>query len=215
MTRRLLAEFLGTLILVMSGVGSGILGMQITGGNAGLTLFASSFATGLTLYLLITALGPISGAHMNPAVTIAFALTRRIERAAVAPFMVFQIAGGVAAIWLTHAMFDLPLVQFAVTERGAPSLWLSEAVATFGLVLVIFGGIAHAPAQVPALVGAWIAAAFWFTGSSAFANPAVTIARTMTDSFTGILPAHAPAYIAAQMAAAALAALLLPKLFSR
>jgi len=214
MTRRLVAEFLGTLFLIVAVVGTGIMGMEITQGNAGLTLFVDAFATGLALYLLITVFGPLSGAHFNPAVTFAFALTGRIERMAVAPYIVAQIAGAVAAIWLTHAMFDLPILQAATTARGTPALWLSEVVATFGLLMVIYGGLAHASSQVPALVAAWIAGAYWFTSSSTFANPAVTIARTMTDSFAGILPAHAPAYIAAQMVAAVLAALFLPKLFS-
>lgn len=215
MTRRLCAEFLGTLVLVMSGVGTGILGMQISGGDAGLTLFASAFATGLTLYLLITILGPVSGAHMNPAVTLALVLTRASEARAALPYVAAQVTGGLVAVFLTHAMFDLQILQTAQTARATPALWLSEAVATFGLILVILGGTAHAPAQVPALVGAWIAAAFWFTGSSSYANPAVTLARTLTDTFTGILPAHAAGYIAAQIVAAAFAALVLPKLFSK
>ena len=215
MTQKLWAEGLGTLILVMTGIGTGIMGVNLAGGNMAIVLFADAFATGLILYLLITVLGPISGAHLNPAVTLLFVWRGDTPPALALAYLGAQVAGALLAVGLTHAMFDLPLVQFASTVRTGPALWLSEGVATFGLIFTILGGVRHAPGQVPALVGAWIAAAFWFTGSASFANPAVTLARAFTDTFTGIRPADAPAYMLAEFAAAALAAIVLPKLFSR
>ena len=215
MTQKLLAEFLGTLILVMTGIGTGIMGVTLASGNLAVVLFANAFATGLILYLLITILSPLSGAHMNPAVTLYFALRGDIRPRQAVAYAVVQCCGALFAVLVTHVMFALPALQIAATQRSAPGLWLSEGIATFGLVLTIAGALRHAPAQIPALVGAWIAAAFWFTGSASFANPAVTLARCFTDTFTGILPAHAPAYVMAQLAAAALGALVLPKLFPR
>lgn len=215
MTRTLLAEFLGTLILVMTGIGTGIMGVSLASGNLAVVLFANAFATGLILYLLITILGPVSGAHMNPAVTLYVTLRGEMRAGLAAAYAVVQCAGALVAVVLTHVMFALPALQVATTHRTGPGLWLSEGIATFGLVLTIAGALRHAPAQLPALVGAWIAAAFWFTGSASFANPAVTLARSFTDTFTGILPAHAPAYMVTQLAAAALGALVLPKLFPR
>lgn len=215
MTRTLLAEFLGTLILVMTGIGTGIMGVALADGNLAVVLFANAFATGLILYLLITILGPVSGAHMNPAVTLYVTLRGEMRPGLAAAYAVMQSVGALVAVVLTHVMFALPTLQIAATPRTGPGLWLSEGIATFGLVLTIAGALRHAPAQLPALVGAWIAAAFWFTGSASFANPAVTLARCFTDTFTGILPAHAPAYVLAQLAAAALGALVLPKLFPR
>ncbi len=215
MERNLFAEGLGTLILVMCGIGTGIMGMGLAGGSLALTLFAVAFATGLILYLLITILGPISGAHLNPAVTLYLLIQRRIGGAYAMCYIAAQVIGALLAVLLTHAMFGLPLIQTATTARTGANLWLSEGVATFGLMLTIAGAMRHAPAQLPALVGAWIASAFWFTGSASFANPALTLARSLTDTFTGIQFAHVPAYIAAQLIAAVLAAVTLPKLFSR
>lgn len=215
MSAKLLAEGLGTLILVMCGIGTGIMGMSLTGGAAALTLFANAFATGLILYLLITILGPVSGAHMNPAVTLYVLIGRGISLPMAGLYMAAQGIGAVLAVPLTHAMFGQDLLQIATSARPGGALALSEFVATFGLCLTIAGGIRHAPAQIPALVGAWIAAAFWFTGSASFANPAVTLARVFSDTFTGIRPADAPAYVAAELTAAALAAILLPRLFNR
>lgn len=212
---KLLAEGLGTLILVMCGIGTGIMGMGLAGGTIALTLFANAFATGLILYLLITILGPLSGAHMNPAVTLYMLLTRQIGPAMAGAYVLAQVAGALLAVPLSHAMFGQDLFQLATTERSGIALQLSEFVATFGLCLTIAGAARHAPAQTPALVGAWIAAAFWFTGSASFANPSVTLARVFSDSFTGIAATNAPAYVAAQLLAAALAAFLLPRLFSR
>ena len=214
MRAKLLAEGLGTLILVMTGIGTGIMGVNLAGGNLAIVLFANAFATGLILYLLITVLGPVSGAHMNPAVSLLFALRGDLGPRRALAYVGAQVIGALLAVALTHAMFGLPILQLATTPRGGSALRLSEGVATFGLMFTILGGLRHAPAQVPALVGAWIAAAFWFTGSASFANPAVTLARAFSDTFTGILPADAPGYILAEVAGALVAALTLPKLFS-
>lgn len=215
MRRALVAEWLGSLILVSCGIGTGIMAVSLAEGNMALALLANAIATGLVLYLLITILGPLSGAHMNPAVTLYFAIGGRIRPGPAAAYVAVQILGALSAVVLSHAMFGLPLVQTATTVRDGPALWLSEAVATFGLCLTIAGAARHAPGQLPALVGAWIAAAFWFTGSASFANPAVTLGRVFSDTFTGIRPADAPAYMAAEFAAAALAAVLLPRLFDK
>lgn len=215
MTRPLFAEFLGTLILVTCGIGTGIMGQDLAPAMPGLTLFANAFATGLTLYLLITLLGPISGAHMNPAVSTLFLIRGDLRPDRWIGYVGAQLAGAYAGVLLSHAMFDLPLFQVATTERVGVHLWLSEAVATFGLAFVILGGLQQAPAQIPALVGAWIAAAFWFTGSAAFANPSVTFARMFSDTFTGIAPSGALPYMAAELIAALIAAFTLPKLFPR
>lgn len=215
MSRTLIAEALGTMILVTCGIGTGIMGVNLAGGNIAIALLANAFATGLILYLLITILGPISGAQMNPAVSLYLALTRQTGAGTALAYVLAQLVGAVCAVGLSHAMFALPIAQIATTERTGAALWLSEGVATFGLLMTIAGAQRHAPGQLPALVGAWIAAAFWFTGSASFANPAVTVARTLSDTFTGIRPADAPFYILAQLVAAALAAFLLPRLFSR
>lgn len=215
MTRTLLSEALGTLILVMCGIGTGIMGMTLAGGTAALALLANAMATGLILYLLITILGPVSGAHINPAVTLYMLVTRQISGAAALGYVLAQILGGLLAVPLTHAMFGQELVQIATTARPGASLALSEFVATFGLCLTIAGALRHAPAQTPALVGAWIAAAFWFTGSASFANPVVTLARVFSDTATGIRAGDAPAFVIAELLAAALAGIILPRLFSR
>ncbi len=215
MQRKLLAEGLGTLILVMCGIGTGIMGVNLASGNMAIALFANAFATGLILYLLITILGPLSGAHLNPAVTLFFVLRREVSVPLALGYVAAQAIGALIAVVLTHVMFGLDVLQRAATPRAGAALWLSEGVATFGLMFTILGGQRHAPAQVPALVGAWIAAAFWFTGSASFANPAVTLARAFSDTFTGIRLADAPAYMAAEFAAAVIAAWILPKLFSR
>lgn len=215
MQRILLAEFIGTLILVMCGIGTGIMGVALAPGLPGLTLFANAFATGLMLYLLITILGPISGAHMNPAVTLWAVMRGDLGGRMVAAYVAAQLAGAYAGVLLTHAMFAQPLLQIAATPRPGAGLALSEGVATFGLILTIAGALRHAPGQLPALVGAWIAAAFWFTGSASFANPAVTFARMFSDTFTGIRPIDAPAFVLAELAAAIIAALTVGKLFPR
>lgn len=214
MLRRLAAEALGTAFLLIAVVGSGIMAETLADGNVALALLANSTATGFALYVLITALGPVSGAHFNPAVTLAFALMRQITPGMALAYVVTQILAGIAGVWITHAMFAQEILQASATARTGTALWVAEIVATFGLLFAILGGLKQAPAQVPALVGAYIAGAYWFTASTSFANPAVTIARGFTDTFAGIDPTHIAAYIAAQVVGAGIAAFSLPRLFS-
>lgn len=199
------AEGLGTLLLVATVVGSGIMAETLSGGNVAVALLGNTIATGAILFVLITMFGPVSGAHFNPAVTLAFLLRREIAWPAALAFVVVQIAGGVAGSALAHAMFDQPLLQASLTERTGPGQWLSEGVATFALVLTITGTLHTRPAAIPAAVALVITAGYWFTASTSFANPAVTLARSFTDTFSGIAPAHMPAFIAAQLAGAVIA----------
>ena len=199
MGNRIGAEFLGTAFLLIGVVGSGIMGESLAGGNVAIALLANAIATGCMLFVGISILGPISGAHFNPVVTLAFALRREIAPGEAAAFLGAQVLGGLVGVWLTHGMFDLSIWQISGTDRSGTNLWLSEILATFGLLSVIFGGIRHAPDKVPALVGLYITGAYWFTSSTSFANPAVTIARGFSDTFAGINPMHAPMFIAMQV----------------
>ncbi|MEM7722010.1 MAG: MIP/aquaporin family protein [Pseudomonadota bacterium] len=212
---RLTAEFVGTLGLLMAVIGSGIMAATLSPENIGVALLANAIATGCALYVLITILGPISGAHFNPAVTLAFALRQDIPPRDAVLYIATQIAGGIAGVWLAHAMFDQPILQTATTSRTGPGQWIAEVTATIGLILTILGGLRHAPAQVPALVGLYITGAYWFTASTSFANPAVTLARTLSDTFAGIAPINAPAFILAQIAGAVLAVLIGHRLFGK
>ncbi len=205
MTRRLAAEFIGTAFLLIGVVGSGIMALDLAVGNIGVALLANAIATGCVLYVGITILGPISGAHFNPAVTLAFLLRREIKPAEALSFAAVQIVGGVIGVWMAHAMFDLAILQFATTHRTGFNQWIAETVAAFGLVFVILGGIRHRPAAVPTIVALYITGAYWFTASTSFANPAVTIARGFSDTFTGISMEHVPAFILCQVLGAALA----------
>jgi len=200
--RRLFAEGLGTAFLLTSVVGSGVMAERLAGGNLALVLLANTLATGAALVVLISIFGPISGAHFNPAVTLFFALRRQIRPATGTAYAAVQIIGAVAGVYLAHAMFGMPLIEVSTKLRDGPALALSEFVATFGLLATIAGAIRFSPALAPALVGLYIASAYWFTASTSFANPAVTIARSLTDSFAGIAPTSAPAFIAAQLVAA-------------
>ena len=213
MSHRLLAEFIGTAFLLVGVVGSGIMAEELANGNLAVALLANSIATGCVLYVGITILGPISGAHFNPAVTLAFVIQSEMRMPEAASYAAMQIAGGILGVWLTHAMFDLEILQIGATLRTGPGQWLAEAFAAFGLVLVILGGMAQRAGSVPALVAVYITGAYWFTASTSFANPAVTVARSFTDTFTGIVPANAPAFIAAQLIGAGLAALVARRLF--
>jgi glycerol uptake facilitator-like aquaporin len=204
LARRLLAEALGTALLLATVVGSGIMATQLAGGNIALALLCNALATGAVLVVLITILGPVSGAHLNPAVSLVMALDRRLAWSAVLPYIAAQLAGAILGVWAAHAMFDLPVLQLATTFRTGAGQWLGEAIATFGLVLTILGCIAQAPKTTPVAVGLYILAAYWFTSSTSFANPAVTIARALSDTFAGIAPADAPAFIAAQLVGALL-----------
>lgn len=213
MHRRLLAEGLGTAILLIAVVGSGIMADALSPENTGVALLANAIATGAALYVLITIFGKISGAHFNPAVTLAFLLRSEITVPHAGAYVVVQIIGGILGVWLAHAMFDLSIFQTSTTARTGSAQWIAEVTATFGLVLTIFGGIRHAPLQVPALVACYITGAYWFTASTSFANPAVTIARSLSDTFAGIAPADAPGFIAAQIIGALLAFLAAKVLF--
>ena len=212
--RRLVAEALGTALLVATVVGSGVMATRLTD-DVALALLANTLATGAILVVLITGLAPLSGAHLNPAVTAALLLRRQIGGPLAALYIVAQVVGGVLGTLLAHLMFDLPVLQFALVERSGPGQWLSEGVAAGGLVGFILLGQRHAPASVPALVGLYIAAAYWFTASTSFANPAVTLARALTDSFAGIRPLDVPAFIVAQFVGAACATLLVGWLLAR
>lgn len=214
MMQRLLAEGLGTAFLLIGVVGSGIMGASLTDDIA-LALLANAIATGCVLYVIITILGPISGAHFNPAVTLAFRLRNEITNTEAAAFVLVQIIGGIAGVWLAHVMFELEVLQLSTTARTGPSQWTSEVLATFGLLFVIFGGLRSRPDSVPTLVALYITGAYWFTSSTSFANPAVTIARSFTDTFAGINLAHAPMFIASQIVGAALAAVILPILLRK
>lgn len=212
--RKLVAEFAGTMILLATVIGSGIMAERLADGNLAIALLGNTIPTGAILYVLITVFGPISGAHFNPAVTMAFLLRGDMTFPRATHFMFVQVAGAICGAMLAHFMFEMPLLQLSQNVRTGPAQWASEFVATFGLLTVIFGGLRWRPEAVPALVGFYITAAYWFTASTSFANPAVTIARSFTDSFSGILPADAPSFILAQMIAAVAAARLLGWLFA-
>lgn len=205
--RALFAEFLGTSLLLAIVVGSGIMGERLAGGNTAIVLLVNAAATAGGLYVLIELFGPVSGAHFNPAVTMALALRGDALPASATAYIIVQVAGAVAGVLLAHAMFDSALWQPGVRVRSGEAQWLSEAVATFGLLLTIILGLRFRRRAVPALVGSYIFAAYWFTASTSFANPAVTLARALTQTFTGIRPLDAPGFIAAQLAGAALALL--------
>jgi glycerol uptake facilitator-like aquaporin len=201
--RRLASEGLGSLLLTATVVGSGIMAQRLSAGNAAVALLANTAATVAGLAALIALLGPVSGAHFNPAVTMIEAIRRRLAWADAGPYALVQVIGCCAGALLAHSMFALPLWQISTRVRTGPGQWLAEGVATFGLLLVVLG---HRRAQdAPWMVAAWIGAAYWFTASTSFANPAITIARSLTDTFAGIRPADAPAFIAAQLIGALIA----------
>ena len=215
MKRALVAEAVGTALLLMAVVGSGIMGEQLADGNAGLALLANAVSTGAMLYGLITVLGPVSGGHFNPAVTLCFRLRKDITTRQGLLYGLAQVVGGILGVWATHLMFGLAVLQQSTTARTGVGQWFSEVLATAGLLLVIHGGRRHQPSAVPALVALYITSAYWFSSSTSFANPAVTIARGMTDTFSGIMPAHVPVFVAAQLLSAAAATPLLRWLFPR
>ncbi|GAA0592801.1 aquaglyceroporin AqpS [Craurococcus roseus] len=205
--RRLAAEALGTALLVAAVVGSGTMAERLTA-DAALALLANTLATGAVLVVLVTTLGPVSGAHLNPAVSLVFAVRGELPRPEAAPYALAQLAGGVAGTVSAHLMFGLPLVAASAKVRTGGAQWFSEGVATFGLVMVVLAGIRFERRAVPWLVGLWITAAYWFTASTSFANPAVAAARSLTDTFSGIRPADLPGFVAAQLAGALAAAAL-------
>ena len=206
--QKLGAEFLGTALLVAAVVGSGIMAQALAQGNLALALLANAIATGAILYVLIVAFGPVSGAHFNPAVSFVFAARREIGWRVAVCFAVAQIIGAICGTVLAHAMFAEPLIQFSSHARSGLPQWLSEGVATFALVLTILGTLRTRPDAVPVSVALVIVAGYWFTASTSFANPAVTIARSLTDTFSGIAPADAPGFIVAQFCGASVALLI-------
>ncbi len=212
--RRLFAEALGSLLLFACVIGSGVMAERLAGGNVAVALLGNTLATAAMLLVLVSILGPVSGAHFNPAVTLVAVLRRDLPAGDGAAYVAAQLLGGLGGVVLAHAMFDLPLWQIGVKVRTGPGQWLSEGVATFALVLAILGGVRHKPGWVPAIVAAVITAGYWFTASTSFANPAITLARALTGSFAGIRPADAPAFIAAQLAGACLAAACARRLFA-
>ncbi len=206
--RRIVAEFFGTLLLLAAVVGSGIMGERLTAGNVALCLLVNTIATGAALIAIILAFGPVSGAHLNPAVTLATAWERGIPWRETLPYILAQLTGAVAGVVLAHLMFGLPAVSLSTHQRSGHAQLLSEFTATFGLLAVIWGCVRTRSSVVPFAVGAYIIAAYWFTASTSFANPAVTIARCLTNTFAGIRPADVAAFILAQLAGAFAATLL-------
>jgi len=204
MARSTLCEALGTALLLAAVVGSGIMAERLCGGNVGLALLANAIATGGALTALILAFGPQSGAHMNPVVTLAAAATEGLRWHAVPAYIAAQIVGAVLGVWLAHIMFDLPIWQLSQHVRTGMPQWVAEVIATFGLLAVIWGCRAHREPVTAFAVAAYITGAYWFTASTSFANPAVTIARSLSDTFAGIRPTDAPGFILAQLAGLAL-----------
>ena len=199
LARPLAAEFTGTALLLAIVVGSGIMGERLAGGNDAIALLGNTIATGAGLIVLIHMFGPISGAHFNPVVTLVILVRRQIAPRAAIAFVVAQFAGAVGGVWLAHAMFAEPLLQLSAKLRAGPAQGLSEAVATFGLIGTILSTQRSRPEFTPAAVGLYITAAYWFTASTSFANPAVTVARSLSDSFAGIAPVSAPMFVAGQI----------------
>jgi len=197
LSRRLLAEALGTALLLAIVIGSGVMGETLAAGNAAVALLANTLATVFGLYLLIIVFGPLSGAHFNPVVSLIMALRGDLPRSYLAPYIAVQLIGAALGAWLVHAMFDLPVWQFSAHVREGAGQWLAEVVATAGLLLVILRG---PPAHVPTLVAAWIGAAYWFTASTSFANPAAVFGRMLSDTFAGIAPSSAPGFMLAEVA---------------
>ena len=204
LSRRLVAEALGTALLVAAVVGSGIMADRLTD-DVALSLLGNTIPTGAMLVVPITILGPISGAHFNPAVTLVFALRREIQTKAAIAYVIAQITGGIAGTFLAHAMFDLPILQISQTVRAGSGQWIAELVAAFGLVFTILAGLRFRSDAIPWLVGLYITSAYWFTASTSFANPAVAIARAFSDTFAGIRPLDVPAFIGAELVGALLA----------
>ena len=207
MSRRLAAEGVGSFFLFACVIGSGIMAANLSGGNDAIALLGNTMATGAILFVLITMLGPISGAHMNPAVSLVAAWRGELRRADAAAYIVVQLAFGILGAWAAHLMFDLPILQWSTKARTGLGQFAGEAIATFGLILTILGTVKHRREWVPASVALYITAAYWFTSSTSFANPAITLARSLTDTFAGIAPRDVPMFIGAQLTGAALGAL--------
>ena len=216
MKQKLIAETLGTAFLLIGVIGSGIMGETLSEGNTAIALLANAIATGCILYGIITCLGPVSGAHFNPAVTLFFALRGEHAWSAFLPYVFAQVVGALLGVWAAHVMFDMPILQVSDTmHRTGFAQWSSEIIATFGLLFVIVGGVVHKPDTVPPLVGLYITGAYWFTSSTSFANPAVTFARGWSDTFAGIAPQHIGLFVVMQLIGVGVAYLVLPLVFSK
>ena len=214
LTKCLVAELLGTTLLLATVIGSGIMAERLSEGNEAIALLGNTIATGAILYVLITMFGSISGAHFNPAVTLSFLLLKEIKPSHASLYIIFQLVGAIAGMMLAHGMFEENFVQVSTKIRTGHGQWLSEGVATFGLVAAILATLRWRPEAIPAAVGLYIVAAYWFTASTSFANPAVTIARSFTNTFSGITPTHTPEFILAQLIGAILATVLMSWLLS-
>lgn len=213
LSRRLGAEALGAALLFATVIGSGIMGERLAGGNAAAALLANSLATGAILFVLIAMLGPLSGAHFNPAVSLVAWLRGALGWRDALCYAAAQLSGGMAGVFIAHRMFDLPLVQLSHRARTGVGQWTGEAVATFGLILTILGMLRHRPAWVAPAVALYITAAYWFTSSTSFANPAISVVRAFSDSFAGIALADVPAFIAAQLVGALAGTMVARQLF--
>ena len=213
--RKLAAEMVGTAFLLATVVGSGVMAEQLAGGNVALALLGNTIPTGAILVVIILIFGPVSGAHFNPAVTLAFLIRREISPANSGFYVLAQIAGAFIGVWAAHLMFEMPVIQESLRARSGAAQWFSEGIATFGLVLTILGCVRYRPKSVAMAVGLYITAAYWFTASTSFANPAVTIGRAFTDSFSGIRPADMPAFVGAQLLGAVVAVLVAGYIFGR
>jgi glycerol uptake facilitator-like aquaporin len=214
MTRQLASECLGTLLLLATVVGSGIMGESLAAGNTAIALLANALATGAMLFVLINIFGPVSGAHFNPVVTIAMVASGRLSNAKAAPYIIAQIAGAIAGVVLAHAMFDQSLVQVSTKLRWSTGQWIAECTATFGLLITIFALLRHKPEVIPQAVALYIAGAYWFTASTSFANPAVTLARGLTNTFSGIAPNCIAPFIVSQIIGATLAVIVVHAMFT-
>lgn len=212
---RLAAEALASFFLFATVIGSGVMGESLADGNVALALLANTLATGAILFVLIVVFGPVSGAHMNPAVSLVMALRGELGWRDCALYVAAQLAGGVPGAFAAHLMFDLPILQFSLKARSGLGQWTGEAIATFGLVLTILGTLRHRPGWIAPAVALYITAAYWFTSSTSFANPAITVARSLSDSFAGIAPHDVPLFVAAQLAGAVAAALTAKWLFAK
>jgi len=211
--RRLAAEAVGSFFLFAAVIGSGVMAEALAGGNVAVALLANTLATGAMLFVIITIFGPVSGAHFNPAVTLVMVVGRQLAAREGASYVAMQLAGGVLGAWAVHVMFDLPIVQLSTKARSGIGQWTGEAVATFGLILTILGTLRHRPGWIASTVALYIVAAYWFTSSTSFANPAITLVRSLSDSFAGIAPHDVPMFVLGQLVGAAAAAAIAAQLF--
>ena len=212
--RAYLSEFTGTAMLLATVIGSGIMGETLANGNTAIALLGNTIATGSILYVLITVFGPISGAHFNPVVTIAMLISKKISMKDTLIFIILQILGAGLGVMIAHGMFGLEILQISSKLRQGPSQGFSEVIATFGLILIIFGGLKVRPEAIPALVGFYITSAYWFTASTSFANPAVTLARSLSNTFAGISPNNVFMFISCQFIGMLVALIIIKKIFS-